>query len=60
MTIKVGSGDARHAFRAIGGNRTSTVEVDLNNRDCLFIGDHVRVGVYRVAATAKVIGFNGE
>jgi hypothetical protein len=61
MTIAIGASDARHTFGGIGGNRTSTVEVDLNNCGALVLGDHDRCGYYRASTTlSTVLGEGAE
>lgn len=61
MTIAIGASDARHTFSGIGGNRTSTVEVDLNDCGALVLGDHDRCGYYRASTTlSTVVGEDSE
>ncbi len=55
MTIAIGASDARHTLSGIGGNLTSTVEVDLNNRGALVLGDHDRCGYYRASTTLSIV-----
>jgi hypothetical protein len=63
MTAKLGDGDFRQTILHVGGNLAAEVEVDLNNRSALVIGDHSKVLFVRAAAETTTLirgGGSGE
>jgi hypothetical protein len=63
MTVMLGDGDFRQTILHVGGNKAAEVEVDLNNRSALVIGDHSKVLFVRAAAETTTLiraGGSGE
>jgi hypothetical protein len=63
MTVKLGDGDFRQTILHVGGNQAAEVEVDLNNRSALVVGDHSKVLFVRAAAETTTLirgGGSGE
>ena len=50
MTVMFGANDANHIIDRVGGNVASKVEVDLNRRGVLVVGDHEKVLFVRASA----------
>lgn len=60
MTVKLGDGDFRQTILHVGGNKTAEVEVDLNNRSALVVGDHSKVLFVRAAAAMTTLIRGGD